>query len=160
MTLEERVTAAYDELRMDLYRYVLTLGLPPQAAQDIAHDCFVRFYEVLRHGTVVEHTRPWLLRVAHNMALNTISAKGFDTDELSESTVATRTTTEDQLLERERRSRLRAEIARLSRQQRACLELRAQGLRYREIAEIMDISISAVAEFVRRAIVKLREVLD
>ena len=57
----------------------------------------------------------------------------------------------------ERRSRLRTEIERLSVQQRACLELRAQGLRYREIGEIIGISTSAVGEFLRRAIERLRE---
>jgi RNA polymerase sigma-70 factor (ECF subfamily) len=39
--------------------------------------------------------------------------------------------------------------------QRECLHLRAEGLRYREIAELMGISISTVADAVRRASLKL-----
>jgi len=28
MDLDERVTTAYEEMRMDIYRYLLTIGLP------------------------------------------------------------------------------------------------------------------------------------
>ena len=45
----------------------------------------------------------------------------------------------------------------LSPQQRQCLHLRAEGLRYREIAETMQISISSVREFLGRAITKLQK---
>jgi len=44
--------------------------------------------------------------------------------------------------------------------QRECLHLRAEGLRYREIAELMKISISTVADAVRRATVKLAREVD
>ena len=53
-----------------------------------------------------------------------------------------------------------AAVRDLSPQQRNCLHLRAQGLRYREIAETMGISSSAVGEFLRRAVVRLKEALD
>lgn len=160
MTLEQRIAAAYEELRMDVYRYVLTLGLPPEAAQDITQDGFVRFYETLRQGTTVENARAWLLRVAHNLAVNAVKARSFKVTELRELETTTTRTTEDRLIDEERRKRIRSEIAHLSTQQRACLELRAQGLRYREIAEIMEISTSAVGEFLKRAVTKLREALD
>ncbi len=160
MTLDHRVTAAYEELRMDVYRYVLTLGLAPELAQDITHDAFVRFYETLYNGGSVENPRAWLLRVGHNLAINMVSSKGFATTDLDAAEATTALNAEERLIEQEDRMRLRREIARLSTQQRACLELRAQGLRYREIAEVVGVSISAVGEFLRRAVSKLREALD
>jgi RNA polymerase sigma-70 factor (ECF subfamily) len=69
-------------------------------------------------------------------------------------------TIEDRLINEERTKLLRDAISHLSTQQKACLELRAQGLRYREIGEIMGISTSTVGEFLRRAIARLREALD
>ena len=33
--IEEQVTSAFEEMRDDVYRYVLTLGLPPPQAQDV-----------------------------------------------------------------------------------------------------------------------------
>jgi RNA polymerase sigma-70 factor (ECF subfamily) len=160
MTLNQRVAAIYEELRMDVYRYVLTLGLPPYMAQDVAQDSFVRLYETLYRGATVENARAWLLKVAHNLAVNAVTSKDFASSEPSASEPTTAHTAEDQLIEEERRKRLRAEISHLSTQQKACLELRAQGLRYREIAEIMGISPSSVGEFLRRAISRLREALD
>lgn len=160
MTLNQQVGALYEELRMDVYRYALTLGLPPQMAQDITHDSFIRLYEELHRGRAVENARAWLLRVTHNLAVNAVTSKSFAVAELTVDKAATTLTAEDRLIEAERRKRLRAEISRLSTQQRACLELRAQGLRYREIGEIIGISTSAVGEFLRRAISRLREALD
>ena len=48
------------------------------------------------------------------------------------------------LIEREKMEQLGKAWTTLSRQQRQCLHLRAEGLRYREIAETMQISISSV----------------
>ena len=42
---EQRIAALYEDLRMDVYRYVLTLGPPPETAQDITQDAFLRLYE-------------------------------------------------------------------------------------------------------------------
>ena len=160
MTLEERIGVFYKDLRMDVYRYVLTLGPTPETAQDITQDSFVRLYEALHQGSVIENTRGWLLRVAHNLAINTMGSKAYGATEIPESTISTKETPEDYLIDEERRTRLRCEIDLLSAQQRACLELRAQGLRYREIGEIMGISTSAVGEFLRRAVKRLREALN
>ncbi|HLJ46169.1 MAG TPA: sigma-70 family RNA polymerase sigma factor [Bryobacteraceae bacterium] len=159
MTLEQRIAAVYEEMRMDVFRYVLTLGPSRETAQDITQDAFIRLYEALHHGTAIENIRAWLLRVAHNLTINTVGAKSYTTTEIEESIAATVKTAEDHLIARERQTRLRTEIERLSAQQRGCLELRAQGLRYREIGEIMGISTSTVGEFIRRAVHKLREAL-
>ncbi len=40
---------------------------------------------------------------------------------------------------------------------RLCLELRSQGLRYCDIAEVLEIRISTAAEYVRRGIEELRK---
>jgi RNA polymerase sigma-70 factor (ECF subfamily) len=66
---------------------------------------------------------------------------------------------EDQVLQRERLLRLQRAIAKLTSQQRECLQLRASGLRYREIAEVLGIGISSVGELVQRATARLSEEL-
>jgi len=48
----------------------------------------------------------------------------------------------------------------LSEQQKRCLFLRLEGLRYPEIAAAMGISASAVSEFLRRAMARLKKVRD
>jgi RNA polymerase sigma-70 factor (ECF subfamily) len=64
--------------------------------------------------------------------------------------------TELDLIEQERRNQIGEAWKTLSEQQRQCLYLRGEGLRYREIAEAMGISISSVREFLSRAIVRLQ----
>jgi RNA polymerase sigma-70 factor (ECF subfamily) len=65
---------------------------------------------------------------------------------------------EQSLLERERQVRFARAVANLSDQQRRCLHLRLEGLRYAEIASVLGISASAVSEFLRRAVARLRKV--
>ena len=66
---------------------------------------------------------------------------------------------EQSLLERERMRRFHWGVENLSEQQRRCLHLRLEGLRYPEIAAVLGISASAVGEFLRRAIVRLRKAI-
>ena len=53
--------------------------------------------------------------------------------------------------------RLAEVLRQLSETQRHCLSLRAEGLRYREIAEVLDIGVSTVADCLRRAVETLRK---
>jgi RNA polymerase sigma-70 factor (ECF subfamily) len=64
---------------------------------------------------------------------------------------------EQNLLEREQTLRFHKAVERLSEQQRRCLLLRLEGLRYPEIGSALGISPSAVGEFLRRAISRLKK---
>ena len=66
---------------------------------------------------------------------------------------------EEILLQEEQQTRLRKAMGHLSAPQRNCLALRSQGLKYREIAESLDLSVSTVAENVQRGLEKLREMI-
>jgi len=61
------------------------------------------------------------------------------------------------LIENEWQESFQREMQSLSKRQRLCLELRAQGLRYQEIAELLDIKTSTVAELLRRGFERLRK---
>jgi RNA polymerase sigma-70 factor (ECF subfamily) len=59
------------------------------------------------------------------------------------------------LLQKERLQRITVAMRTLSEQETECIHLRAEGLRYREIAQILGIGISTVADSLRRALAKL-----
>ena len=61
------------------------------------------------------------------------------------------------MLEKEKFRRLRNAVRLLTEPERECLLLRAGGLRYREIGEILEIATSTVGDTVERAIQKLAE---
>ena len=64
---------------------------------------------------------------------------------------------EQVVLEKEKFRRLGKAIRLLTESERACLLLRAGGLRYREIGEVLGIPTSTVGDTVDRAIKKLAE---
>ena len=161
--LQERVARLFEESRDDLYRYLLTLGLYPPRAQEAAQEVFLRLYATLRKGEDIQNPRAWVFRVAHNLGLK-IRARQ-QSEEVFDPEVGTRYTArgltpETELIERERMARFHVAVQGLSEQQRRCLLLRMEGLRYPEIGSALGISASAVGEFLRRAMVRLKKVRD
>jgi RNA polymerase sigma-70 factor (ECF subfamily) len=159
VTARDLVSQAFTEWHLDVYRYVLSIGLDPAAAQETTQDAFLKLFVALDRGERIENQKAWLFRVAHNLALNLRareSRMGRWTPELAERLVDSAANPEQALLERQKRERLHREVERLSEQQRQCLHLRAAGFRYREIAGITGVSISTVSEFLQRAIERLR----
>jgi DNA-directed RNA polymerase specialized sigma24 family protein len=57
-------------------------------------------------------------------------------------------------------ARVQRAVASLSAQQKQVLELRASGLRYRQIAATMGVGLSTVFEFATRAVARLRKAAD
>jgi RNA polymerase sigma-70 factor (ECF subfamily) len=160
VTLSERVAVFFEETRDDVYRYLLLLGLYPPQAQEAAQEVFLRLYITLKKGEDLQNWRAWVFRVAHNHGLQVRAKEShqlpFDAD-LETRLHDPAESHEDALIERERLARLARAIDGLSDQQRRCLFLRMEGLRYPEIAAALGISASSVGEFLRRAIGRLRK---
>jgi RNA polymerase sigma-70 factor (ECF subfamily) len=156
---EEQVTRAFEHSRDDVYRYLLTLGLRPPQAQEATQEVFLRLFVALEKGDLIQNERAWIFRVAHNLGVDLQAReRTLPLDpEVQASLRDTHRGVEMTLIEQQRMSRIREAWKTLSGQQRQCLHLRAEGLRYREIAEAMGISISSVREFLSRAILRLQK---
>jgi RNA polymerase sigma-70 factor (ECF subfamily) len=162
VSLQDEVAQLFEEMREGVYRYVLSLGLYPPQAQEATQEVFLRLYAVLKRGEAIENRRAWVVRVAHNLGLNLRAQQSSQAP--FESNIEMRLkdpqlNPEQSLLARERLLRFHWGVENLSEQQRRCLHLRLEGLRYPEIAAVLGISASAVGEFLRRAIVRLRKVI-
>ena len=161
MTLRDQVARFYEETRGDVYRYLLTVGLHPPQAQEAAQEVFLRLYVTLKKGEVIQNQRAWVFRVAHNLGLKVRARQ--DTEPPYDPKIEVRLVDpelnpEQSLLARERAQRFHQAIEGLSDQQRRCLYLRLEGLRYTEVGAVLGISPSAVGEFLRRAVVRLKKV--
>ena len=160
--LHEEMERVYGETRTAIYSYLLHLGVPAPQAQEVTQDVYLRLYQTLRKGQQIENWRAWLFRVAHHQGVKVRSReRSFrmidpDWNRYVPPTAETESP-ERQFLDRERRERVVKAMEELSPQQRNCLFLRSEGLRYREIAEVMGISLSTVNEFLRRGITRLAE---
>jgi RNA polymerase sigma-70 factor, ECF subfamily len=161
LKLRDQVAQLFLEAREDVYRYLLTLGLNPPQAQEAAQEVFLRLYATLRKGEKIRDRRAWIFRVAHNFGLKIRARQhaqaAFDPG-LEDQLASQALDPEHSLLERERLARFHRAVDNLSEQQRRCLFLRLEGLRYPEIASTLGISASAVGEFLRRALVRLKKV--
>ncbi|HUI77195.1 MAG TPA: RNA polymerase sigma factor [Bryobacteraceae bacterium] len=157
--LHEQVTRLFEDAREDVYRYLLTLGVYPPQAQEATQEVFLRLYTALRKGEEIRKPRAWIFRVAHNLGIDIRTRQDTElpyAPELDFRHAGHRANPEQQLAERERTIRFHRAMEGLSDQQRRCLFLRLEGLRYSEIADALGISASAVGEFLRRAIERLR----
>src|SRR6266545_3166781 len=134
--LQDQVAQLFVELRDDVYRYLLSLGLHPPQAQEAAQEVFLRLYTTLKKGEKIRNPRGWIFRVAHNLGLKTRSRQDNETpfDAALEARIVSMTPDpENELLDRERTLRFHHAVEGLSEQQRRCLFLRMEGLRYPEI---------------------------
>jgi RNA polymerase sigma-70 factor (ECF subfamily) len=161
--LESKTTEAsilYTELRKPLLRYLACLGLSSDEAQDVVQDAFVSLQRHVADGGSQENIRAWLFRVAHNRARNRQKSydRRFSAPLDSEvELIPDGATPERTLLEKEKVRQLANAIRALGDVERECLLLRSEGLRYREISEILSLPVSTVSDTVERAIKKLAE---
>jgi RNA polymerase sigma-70 factor (ECF subfamily) len=167
MTLHEKVAAHFEELRLPVFRYLLRKTRDAGSAEELTQETFLRLCRHLQDGRPLENPKAWLFTVANNLAIDTQRQESSTTNldeqtwkEIEESRSGSQPDPEKLVLQDERMDRLHISILNLTPLQRECLHLRAEGLRYREIAELMVISISTVADAVRRATVKLAREVD
>jgi RNA polymerase sigma-70 factor, ECF subfamily len=153
-------TTLYRELRKPLLRYLACLGLSADEAQDVVQDAFVSLHRHLASNGSLENIRGWLFRVAHNGARNrqlSYDRRFGKPLDPNIDPILDEATPEQVVLEKEKFRRLGKAILLLTESERECLLLRAGGLRYREIGEVLALPTSTVGETVERAIKKLAE---
>lgn len=164
MDLEQRVVRVYEALRSPVYQYLAATFGDATEAEDITQETFLRLYDHWSNGRTIadDRLRSWVFRVAHNLAIdrerNSKFARELDFEAHLSAILQLPDrgrNPEEALLDQERFKSVRNGLALLSKQERHCLHLRAEGFRYREIAEILGITKSSVAEFLRRALRKL-----
>jgi RNA polymerase sigma-70 factor (ECF subfamily) len=157
--IEATVTELFEQFRHGMLRYIGSLGLSVHDGEEIVQEVFLLLFQHLRDRKSQENLRGWLFRVAHNLALKRRIANQ----------AATKTTCcisadehhdpqpspEDNLFFRQRRDRLLSVLQALPERDQYCLYLRAEGLQYREIAEVLDISLGGVSKSLARAIRRL-----
>jgi RNA polymerase sigma-70 factor, ECF subfamily len=159
---EQEVILLFEELRSRLLRYLLALGLPSPDGEEVIQEVFLALFQHLRRGRSRENLRGWIFRVAHNLGLKRRTARTREASIAAgheEFLAATKAdpaeNPEQQLLASQRRERLRAVLRALPEQDQWCLSLRAEGLRYREIASVLDMSLASVAASLGRSLARL-----
>ncbi len=130
-------------------------------AKKFSVEVFFSLFQHLHSGKSLGSTfRGWLFRVAHNLALRKRNRARRNSETWTETgaedlAVDPYPNPEDRLAGNQTRQRLLAVVEALPEQDRRCLFLRAEGLRYREIAGILDMSLGGVSMSLSRSLARL-----
>lgn len=167
MTFSEKALSLFEQLRTPVFRYLLRKTRDPGEAEDLTQETFLRLCQHLQEEHPLDNPKAWLFTVANHLAIdknrdgsNVKDLDEFTWREIEESRSGLQADPEKIMLQHERLDRLHIAVLNLTPLQRQCLHLRAEGLRYREIAELMGVSLSTVADAVRRATVNLGREFD
>jgi RNA polymerase sigma factor (sigma-70 family) len=152
---EPAFEAIVERYRGPLGRYCRSL-VAPSRVDDILQHTFLSTYRTLRFDGVALTLKPWLFRVTHNAALDTLRREARGYEQLDESYDGVERP--DQALERKESLRaLIAGIAGLPERQRAALVLRElEGRSYKEIERELALNRGSLRQLLYRARTNLR----
>lgn len=158
LDVEAAVLQLFDECGPPLHRYVGSFGIGRPDTEDVVQDVFLSLFRHLAQGKSRRNLQGWLFTVAHNLALKQrarmkrrFPSLGGDFAAAAEP-VDPAISPEQDLSRLQRRQRLLRVLRALPERDRRCLCLRAEGLRYREIAEVTGMSLGAVSKSLARSI--------
>lgn len=159
--IEREVIDLFDQFRDPLLRYAFSFGIPMHDAEEVVQEVFLSLFRHLQLGRSRSNLRGWIFRVAHNLALKQRMADKRARDRtdvdlhIAETQHDPSPNPEEHLSSVQRRHRLLAVVHALPDTDQSCLRLRAEGLRYREIASILGISLGAVSLSLTRTMARL-----
>jgi RNA polymerase sigma-70 factor, ECF subfamily len=143
----------------DVYRYALAVMRNPADAEDVTQTTFLNAYRsYVEKGSRPEKPQNWLIAIAHNVCRQRFRQTARRPSEVSFEDDIADTVTDDDAPSGDD---IRRALGHLAFNQRAALVMRElEGRSYAEIAEILDVSTSAVETLIFRARRALREQLE
>src|SRR5947208_12549945 len=124
-------------------------------AEDVTQETFIRLYKNIDSISHAEMLRPWLIRVAINLAKNTVRgnyrANTRDENYVKQTGVFETASIEIDYEETEGVSEIYRALNKIKEPLRSCLLLKQQGLSYKEIAGSLDLNETSIGTYIARA---------
>lgn len=124
-------------------------------AEDVTQEVFLRLYHNIETITAEEMLRPWLIRVALNVAKNTLRTKfranTREENYVKEVEAKNVPSVETDYEQREQIKEINRALNKIKEPLRSCLVLKKQGLSYKEIAASLSLNESSIGTFIARA---------
>lgn len=158
LSIEEEVLHLFDLMWKRLLGYAISFGISMQDGEDVVQETFLALFRHLQHNRSNDNLHGWLFRVTHNLAVKSRlkTYKGpVVLDSGKREILDPEPNPEERMLFGERYTRLQAALKVLPLEDQLCLRLRAEGLRYREIAKIIGMSLGSVSASLSRSLARL-----
>jgi RNA polymerase sigma-70 factor (ECF subfamily) len=164
--LHAELTVQFTRYNEPVRRYLASVFHLRAEAEEITQEVFLRLYRYQCEGGEVVNVASWVFRVARNLAVSrarhqryALAICGIRWGEWTNTVATPDPSPEQQLIALESRAEWDAALERLTQRQRDCLHLRTEGLRYKDIAEVLDISLHGVVDALERAVGNLKKAL-
>lgn len=152
----DKASALFDRYHIKMYNYFLRMNYNRDISQDLTQNTFHR---MLKYRTSFNNHlsfKSWLYRIARNVFIDSKSENEIQFEKI-EHYVSENDFTENEQNRKADLEALDLALQKLTNEQREIISMsRFQDIKYQEIAEILEISVSAVKVKMHRAMKKLR----
>jgi RNA polymerase sigma-70 factor (ECF subfamily) len=156
--LEEQLVELYANMRGQLLGYAYHVVGCTGEAEDLVQIAFLKLFDQMKRDARILNLRSWLYRVVHNLAIDQVRRKGIQETSNAEWFYQrimndTPRSAESDLIQRQH---VALSMRALNERERQCLMLRAEGLSYAEIGEVLGVSAKAVSVYLARGLKKFQ----
>jgi len=163
--LHQQILDLYDEFRPRLLRYINSMYLRRDQAEEVIQETFLRLMTELLREKSIENVQGWIVRVAHNLAIDAINKRDREAVRVTDiadvdlqTSIDPTADPEEAYQRKERIRRMEAALLKLTAQQRQCFYMRVQGFRYKDIGMALGVSEQRAAFVVKQVAVRLAAV--
>lgn len=154
----------YDLFFDDLFRFAHSFVKSAEAAEEIVSDVFIKIWQIRNKLIEIENLKVYLYTITRNFSLNHITKSErqhfVDVDDSQLELIADLKTPEELCISAQTMNEIKDAIKELPAQCRLIFQLvKLDGLKYKEVASVLNISVFTVRNQVAIAMRKVAEAL-
>jgi len=157
----DKLGLLFERYKKPLFGYFYRIIHDKQTSEDLVQNVFFRIIKYRSKFAGTGKFSSWLYRIAHNVSIDHFrkNKRSQNSEEITDSDLKYLKTEGDKIAENDESQQLTQALQLLNGEEREILVLsKYQGLKYKEIGEIMDCTEGAVKAKVFRAIMALKHI--
>ena len=160
-TLQNQFLSAFDAYNDAIFRFCVLKVSTREIAQDITQETFMRYWQSLRKGDVLQNERAFLYAIARNLVIDWYRKKRESSlDVLTEAGIDFVGDGSKSITDQAEVQEVLAVIQKLEEGDREVLLLRfVEGFSPKEIAEMLEESANVISVRIHRALKKVQELI-
>lgn len=150
----------YKTYYISIFKYLLQLTRCEETGKDLVQEVFESLYIQIQKKKEIKDIKAWLFKSAYNRFVNHFSKQKYNLAYIQETTkTGTHFENETDIEADEKLKQLEAGLKKLEPQAYHLIILYQQGLKYKEMAEILEMNPASVGKTLTRTINKLRTII-